>query len=189
MRRAGGGGGLGGMSGGGPILSQSPDELRVRLAEVLRLMPANDPHRPIVQRLHDQLSMLPYMAPHTLDRSFLNLIRAAQAGGAAMMAASPQNQGAHPRDIEALPTRVFESKATNSSVSVGAGVVVTPGASSAEEQKERNSCLICLCEYENGDVLRTLVCFHSFHKDCVDQWFKTSQLCPTCRTPISSPSH
>lgn len=77
-------------------LGGSPEELRARLQEILQMMPANDRHRPLVQRLHDQLAIvrtaclldclhrivslpmdlfssaqLPYLPPNAFDRNFL----------------------------------------------------------------------------------------------------------------------
>eukprot|EP01080_Neovahlkampfia_damariscottae_P004228 gene4228-7565_t len=41
-----------------------------------------------------------------------------------------------------------------------------------------NECSICLSEYENEDEIRTLPCFHMFHKDCIDEWLKVNDNCP-----------
>ena len=49
-------------------------------------------------------------------------------------------------------------------------------------------CSICLDDYNKNTI--TLHCTHSFHKDCVTQWFNTGKkTCPLCRavtklTPI-----
>lgn len=41
-------------------------------------------------------------------------------------------------------------------------------------------CAVCLESFESGDHTRTLPCFHSFHKGCVDPWLKTKSECPVC---------
>lgn len=45
-------------------------------------------------------------------------------------------------------------------------------------------CAICLTEYENGVCLRTLPCFHKFHRECIDEWFKNHVQCPICKVDI-----
>eukprot|EP00922_Rhytidocystis_sp_ex-Travisia-forbesii_P045367 GHVS01067687.1.p1 GENE.GHVS01067687.1~~GHVS01067687.1.p1 ORF type:complete len:409 (+),score=55.96 GHVS01067687.1:449-1675(+) len=40
------------------------------------------------------------------------------------------------------------------------------------------SCLICLCEYEENELLRILPCGHGFHAQCVDVWLATRARCP-----------
>lgn len=42
-------------------------------------------------------------------------------------------------------------------------------------------CAVCLSDFEPGEVLRVLQCFHHFHKACVDQWFVRSAQCPVCK--------
>ena len=47
-----------------------------------------------------------------------------------------------------------------------------------------NGCSVCLCEFEEGDVLRVLQppgCGHAFHQDCIDKWFILHITCPLCR--------
>ena len=40
------------------------------------------------------------------------------------------------------------------------------------------ACNICMCDYETGDNLRMLPCFHEFHQACIDQWIQVS-ICPS----------
>lgn len=56
------------------------------------------------------------------------------------------------------------------------------------------ACAICLCEFEEGEELRTLPeCSHSFHVACIDMWLYSHWSCPMCRSvvevlgPSSSP--
>lgn len=45
-----------------------------------------------------------------------------------------------------------------------------------------NTCAVCLCEFEEGDELRTLPeCLHSFHVPCIDMWLYSHPNCPICR--------
>jgi len=45
------------------------------------------------------------------------------------------------------------------------------------EQKEEQSCAICLEAYQTGDLLTALPCAHFFHVDCVTRWLSQSPLC------------
>eukprot|EP00397_Hematodinium_sp_SG-2012_P013999 GEMP01014225.1.p1 GENE.GEMP01014225.1~~GEMP01014225.1.p1 ORF type:complete len:492 (+),score=111.03 GEMP01014225.1:88-1563(+) len=45
-------------------------------------------------------------------------------------------------------------------------------------------CQICLENYDEGDDVKTLPCFHMFHSGCADQWLHINWQCPTCRTRI-----
>ncbi|KAL9661068.1 hypothetical protein QQ045_025887 [Rhodiola kirilowii] len=43
-------------------------------------------------------------------------------------------------------------------------------------------CSICLCQYKDQDMLRTIPnCNHYFHSNCVDEWLKLNATCPVCR--------
>ena len=42
-------------------------------------------------------------------------------------------------------------------------------------------CAICLEPYQDGDELRTVMCLHHFHKNCIDQWLRTNCICPICK--------
>ncbi|KAJ2451953.1 hypothetical protein EV183_003258 [Coemansia sp. RSA 2336] len=46
-------------------------------------------------------------------------------------------------------------------------------------------CAICLCDYEEGDVLRLLACQHHMHQACVDEWLHINQTCPLCKRSIA----
>lgn len=89
----------------------------------------------------------------------------------------PQNQGAERHDIDSLPTRVYRARSPRPDGG--------EEKAETEEEKARNTCMICLCEYEDGETLRTLPCFHSFHDaECITPWLMTNAKCPVCRTPI-----
>jgi hypothetical protein len=46
-------------------------------------------------------------------------------------------------------------------------------------------CSICLEEFKQGEYYRKLECTHTFHKKCIDRWFKRDHSdCPLCRKKI-----
>ncbi len=60
----------------------------------------------------------------------------------------------------------------------------TDTKSSSPTNSDMNTCRVCLCEYEEGEELRTLPCFHSFHSACIDRWLGTDKRCPMCKNPL-----
>ena len=56
-----------------------------------------------------------------------------------------------------------------------------------ENKKEQfEKCVICMEKYEINDEVKTLPCFHIFHKDCIDHWFKGgNDSCPICKNRIN----
>jgi len=49
--------------------------------------------------------------------------------------------------------------------------------------KSNDCCSICLDNYKPGLYKRTIGCNHTFHKKCIDKWFKSCKdmTCPICR--------
>jgi len=45
-------------------------------------------------------------------------------------------------------------------------------------------CLVCQCEYEEGEMLKRLPCGHCFHSGCITDWLIKNPLCPLCKRPI-----
>jgi hypothetical protein len=52
--------------------------------------------------------------------------------------------------------------------------------------EENKRCIICLSEYEFGDITIVLPCFHFFHKSCMITWYKRKACCPLCKLDIKS---
>ena len=46
------------------------------------------------------------------------------------------------------------------------------------------TCLVCLQQYEENDLVKKLPCGHAFHNSCADQWLIRANACPCCRKPI-----
>ncbi|XP_064635147.1 uncharacterized protein LOC135492538 [Lineus longissimus] len=72
-------------------------------------------------------------------------------------------KGLNKTSIEQLPTKIFKKTASSS---------------------KDDECSVCMGEYEDGDNLRILPCFHNFHVKCIDKWIKDNATCPICRVPV-----
>uniref|UniRef100_A0A1I8JAW1 RING-type domain-containing protein n=2 Tax=Macrostomum lignano TaxID=282301 RepID=A0A1I8JAW1_9PLAT len=44
-----------------------------------------------------------------------------------------------------------------------------------------SSCVVCMCDFEPRQQLRSLACGHEFHVRCVDRWLRHNRTCPVCR--------
>jgi hypothetical protein len=47
---------------------------------------------------------------------------------------------------------------------------------------EDATCSICLGGFEKEQQVRTVACFHQFHKECVDTWLLSNPTCPICKS-------
>ncbi len=43
-----------------------------------------------------------------------------------------------------------------------------------------SSCTVCLGEYQAEQVLKVLPCFHTYHSECIKEWFHKNNVCPVC---------
>ncbi|XP_051915853.1 E3 ubiquitin-protein ligase RNF6 isoform X2 [Hippocampus zosterae] len=46
-------------------------------------------------------------------------------------------------------------------------------------------CQICFGDYDDGDQLRMLPCFHDYHVACIDRWLRENTTCPICRVDLA----
>ena len=72
-----------------------------------------------------------------------------------------------------------------------APVVVRPTSAQIDEGSEivtdisGSNCAVCQDIIVEADTCRRLrVCRHVYHQSCIDQWFRRSVRCPTCRHDI-----
>ena len=56
--------------------------------------------------------------------------------------------------------------------------------SNTQITKENKNCIICLIDLNVGDRVIILPCFHMFHKECINDWFKKDKTCPLCKLEI-----
>ena len=98
----------------------------------------------------------------------------------AAAAAVPSRRVAANDQIDQLPCHII----TQTEI-INAGLSGNEGSSDSSDANHAPYCIICREPYEVGDELRTLRCFHKFHKDCIDQWLRTPTVrpvCPLCKT-------
>tara|TARA_B100000745_G_scaffold294334_1_gene237217 strand:+ start:1656 stop:1925 length:270 start_codon:yes stop_codon:yes gene_type:complete len=43
-----------------------------------------------------------------------------------------------------------------------------------------HECVICLENMINNETVTLTECFHMYHKKCIDDWLKISNICPLC---------
>jgi len=53
--------------------------------------------------------------------------------------------------------------------------------------KSNKICVVCTEDFNKGETLRVLTCFHSFHQGCIDEWLLNycpwdNLICPICKT-------
>ena len=54
------------------------------------------------------------------------------------------------------------------------------------KNEQFQKCVICMEKYKINDEVKTLPCFHIFHKECIDHWFKGgNDSCPICKNKIN----
>ncbi|EAS00880.2 phosphatidylinositol 4-phosphate 5-kinase (macronuclear) [Tetrahymena thermophila SB210] len=51
--------------------------------------------------------------------------------------------------------------------------------------KEFSECMICLTDFEESNLCRMTVCYHLFHKNCLESWLELQDSCPFCRKELN----
>jgi Ring finger domain len=87
------------------------------------------------------------------------------------------NTGATPDEIDRLPLRVLESSDD---------LLNTTTTRRQTDALATSNCAVCLEAYRVGDQVRTIPCFHAFHKHCIDDWLSRKAECPICKHSTST---
>lgn len=77
--------------------------------------------------------------------------------------------------VDQLPTHPFSSAQLRRT-----------GGEGGELDEQLTTCTICLVEYEDGELLKTLPCLHSYHPECIDEWLSGNKLCPICKFDVTT---
>jgi 23S rRNA A1618 N6-methylase RlmF len=59
--------------------------------------------------------------------------------------------------------------------------------SKLEISKKNYECSICLQIIKQNEIMRTTICNHHFHSNCLDRWFEEKPNCPLCNKNIINP--
>jgi hypothetical protein len=79
-------------------------------------------------------------------------------------------------DAGALQVTVFDAAAEASAVAARAGA-----GESNDAAAEDCLCAVCREGYTDGERLRTLLCGHRYHAECIDTWLLQTPTCPFCK--------
>jgi hypothetical protein len=61
---------------------------------------------------------------------------------------------------------------------LGINFILTETSFSTVQEPE---CVICLEPFIIDEEVKTLKCEHTFHIECIDDWFEKDKTCPICR--------
>ena len=79
-------------------------------------------------------------------------------------------------ELEQLPLRVLQA---------GDNLLLLRRDDDSNHNDGPYFCSVCLEAYVEGDTVRTLVCFHTFHQRCIDDWLSRRAVCPICKHPAA----
>ena len=54
-----------------------------------------------------------------------------------------------------------------------------------KKHENNNNCVICLNDFDIGDIISALPCCHVFHTECIENWMKNELTCPVCKFEIT----
>ncbi|KAF9273228.1 hypothetical protein BGZ68_001700 [Mortierella alpina] len=150
---------------------------------------------PAVSRGHGENAEEP-SAPMDLERITAAIMAATRRGSYRRTSQSRQGQ----QDAGSAPTSVSSSLSSSLSLSLSSAADQEKkpkrccGEHAVEDtEKElpfananaQTMCAICLGEYEVGDQVRTLPCYHQYHLACIDPWLLTvASFCPICKRDL-----
>lgn len=59
--------------------------------------------------------------------------------------------------------------------------VVCCSSDPTQNDQDDGSCVVCLEDYNDKDLLGVLKCSHDFHADCIKKWLQVKNSCPVCK--------
>jgi hypothetical protein len=102
-------------------------------------------------------------------------------------------KGLKKQEISRLPTSKY-SKDHNKSARTAQktdknynGMIDLSEEKATENAADAESCSICLMDFEEGEKIKRLPCFHAFHAQELDKWLREASMCPICRAKVEIP--
>jgi len=83
-----------------------------------------------------------------------------------------------------LVTEIKRKKEKSTPLSILQSLPVHKYKTPKKVSKETTECSFCLCDFEEGEKIKTLPCFHMFHQKEVDKWLQEHTECPLCKTSV-----
>jgi hypothetical protein len=106
-------------------------------------------------------------------------------GGGGASLRRPKVIPAPPHIIESLPKRKFQTpKAQAKDGKDGKDAGAKLDSKESKDGKEEYQCTFCLEQFQEGEWVRTLPCFHQFHQQEIDKWLLTNGTCPVCKHSV-----
>ncbi|KAL0408699.1 UNVERIFIED_CONTAM: E3 ubiquitin-protein ligase MP [Sesamum radiatum] len=62
-----------------------------------------------------------------------------------------------------------------------ASIDAMPSVEIVNGENDDEQCVVCLEEWEAGNMAKEMPCKHKFHGDCIEKWLKIRGSCPVCR--------
>ena len=98
------------------------------------------------------------------------LLQFHEESGPAMEALINGGAGMTEAEIDRLPLRVVQAEDD-----------LLLSNNNNNNQNDTYFCSVCLEAFQEGDSVRTVPCFHTFHQQCIDDWLSQKGVCPICK--------
>jgi hypothetical protein len=53
-----------------------------------------------------------------------------------------------------------------------------------QKNETEECCVVCLCDFDEHEKVKKLICNHLFHDGCIMKWFENHATCPICKTSL-----
>jgi E3 ubiquitin-protein ligase RNF38/44 len=54
-----------------------------------------------------------------------------------------------------------------------------------QDHEDKPTCVICMDNIKENQMVKTLKCSHNFHSKCINNWLKLKLKCPLCKVRVS----